>query len=304
MAETVAAVQPGVQEAKKVALARILVATDFSVASDRALDFGISLARRYNSKLYIAHVITPTPSWPETPELATETEAKQRRAAQEGMGLIEKSGRLFGLKSQMLLAEGTVWPTIEDLVKKYDIELLIVGTHRRSTFEKVLVGSTAETIYRQARLPVLTVGPAAQGEPLYEAEFKNILFATDFGPAAERAAEWAFSLAQENRSRLTLLNIAPYAPNYSEDSVSAMREDVTKQLRELLPNVSELHCMPEFEMVIGEPVEEILRWANFKQADLIVMGAKSRKGLAGHVPHTKAERIIRAAKCPVLTIKS
>ena len=62
--------------------------------------------------------------------------------------------------------------------------------------------------------------------------------------------------------------------------------------------------MPEFEMVIGEPVEEILRWANFKQADLIVMGAKSRKGLAGHVPHTKAERIIRAAKCPVLTIKS
>jgi nucleotide-binding universal stress UspA family protein len=294
----------GVQEGKKVSLARILVATDFSVASDRALDYGVSLARRYNSQLFVTHVIAPS-GYPElTPQLATESEAKLRRAAQEGMGRIEKSGRLIGLRHEMVIAEGTVWPTIEELVKKYEIELLVVGTHRMSTFEKVLVGSNAETIFRQARIPVLTVGPAVKGDPLFEAEFKNILFATDFGPGAEREAEWAFSLAQEHRARLTLLNIAPYAPDYSEESVTAMREDAVKQLRELLPNVTELHCMPEFEMVIGEPVEEILRWAQFKQADLIVMGAKSRKGLAGHVPHTKAQRIVRGAKCPVLTIKS
>jgi len=299
-----AGTQTAVQETKKLALARILVATDFSPASDRALDYGVSLARRYNSQLFVTHVITLDAYPLMAPELVTETEQKQRRVAQEEIGRIEKSGKLAGLRHEMVLAEGSLWPTIEDLVKKYDIELLIVGTHRMSTFEKVVVGSNSETMIRQARIPVLTIGPKAKGEPLFEAEFKNILFATDFGPGAEREAQWAFSLAQEHRSRLTLLNIAPYAPDYSDESVTAMREDVRKQLRELLPDVKDLHCLPEFEMVIGEPVEEILRWASFKHADLIVMGAKSRKGLAGHVPHTKLQRVVRGAKCPVLTIKS
>lgn len=293
-----------VLDGKKISLARILVATDFSAASDRALEYGISLARRYNSQLYVAHVITLDAYPMMAPELASESIAKLQREAKGGMEKIEKSGRLHGLRRETVIAEGSLWPTIEQLVRKYEIELVVVATHSMGTFEKLVIGSNAEQIFRQARVPVLTVGPAVKGEPLYEAEFKNILFATDFGPGAHREAAFAFSLAQQHRARLTLLNIAPYAEDYSAQAVTRKRETVKKQLHELLPNVAELHCLPEYEMVIGEPVEEILRWANIKHADLIVMGAKSRKGLAGHVPHTKAQRIVGGAKCPVLTIKS
>jgi nucleotide-binding universal stress UspA family protein len=299
-------VMPGaaVREKPKVSLARILVATDFSPASDRALEFGISVARRYNSQIYLTHVITLDAYPMVAPELAAETEAKQRREAEARFQEIEKSGRLFGLRRETVLAEGSLWPTIEDLVKKYEIELVIVGTHGASGLENIVVGSNAEQIFRQARIPVLTVGPAVKGEAPYEVEFRNILFATDFGPGAEREAAFAFSLAQEHRARLTLLHIAPYAEDYSEEAVARKREAVTKQLRELLPTVPEFYCSPEYVMVIGEPVEEILRWEKLTHADLIVMGAKSRKGLAGHIPHTKAQRIIGAATCPVLTVKS
>ncbi|HYL67694.1 MAG TPA: universal stress protein [Candidatus Limnocylindria bacterium] len=293
-----------VREKAKVSLARILVATDFSPASDRALEFGISLARRYNSQIYLTHVITLDAYPMVAPELATESEAKQRREAEGHFEEIEKSGRLFGLRRETVLAEGSLWPTIEDLVKKYEIELVIVGTHGASGLEKVVIGSNAEQIFRQARIPVLTVGPAVKSEAPYEVEFRNILFATDFGPGAEREAAFAFSLAQEHRARLTLLNVAPYAEDYSEQAVARKREAVTKQLRELLPTVPEFYCSPEYVMVIGDPVEEILRWSKLTHADLIVMGAKSRKGLAGHIPHTKAQRIITAATCPVLTVKS
>ena len=293
-----------VKQGTKVSLAKLLVATDFSPASDRALEYGISLARRYNSQIYLTHVITLDAYPMVAPELAAETEAKQRREASERFEEIEKSGRFYGLRRETVIAEGSLWPTIENLVRKYEIDLVIVGTHRLGTVEKLVIGSNAEQIFRQARIPVLTVGPAAKGEAPYEVEFRNILFATDFGPGAEREAAYAFSIAQEHRARLTLLNVAPYVEDYSEEAVTRKREAVTKQLRELLPTIPEFYCSPEYVMVIGEPVEEILRWAKVKHADLIVMGAKSRKGLAGHIPHTKAQRIIGAAPCPVLTVKS
>jgi nucleotide-binding universal stress UspA family protein len=293
-----------VREGKKIALARILVATDFSPASDRALEYGISLARRYGSKIFVTHVITHGGYRKGASRVPSDSEKKHRREAQEGIGKIEKSGRLLGLRQEMVIAEGPLWPTIEDLVNRYEIDLVIVGTHGMNAIEQLVIGSNAEEIFRQSHVPVLTVGPAAQGEPLYEAEFKHILFATDFGPGAERQAEYAFSLAQEHRARLTLLNVPPYGDDFSDEAVARKREQVTKQLRALLPNVAELHCLPDYVVVIGEPVDEILRWANIVQADLIVMGAKTRKGLVvGHVPHTIAHGVVCQAKCPVLTVR-
>jgi nucleotide-binding universal stress UspA family protein len=292
------------KECKKASLAKILVATDFSEGSDRALEYAICLARRYNSLIFLTHVITLDGYPMVAPELASESETKQRRESENQMEAIEKSGRLYGLQRAMVIAEGALWPTIEDLVNKNEIDLVIVGTHGMGMLEKLVIGSNAEQIFRQSRVPVLTVGPAAKCEAPYQLEFKNILFATDFGPETEREAAFAFSLAQEHHATLTMLHVAPYAEDYSAVAVAMKRDAVTKKLRELLPTGTELHFIAESVMVIGEPVEEILRWAKLTKADLIVMGAKSRKGLAGHIPHTKVQRVIGAATCPVLTVKS
>jgi len=53
---------------------------------------------------------------------------------------------------------------------------------------------------------MLTVGPAAPAEPEFVSEFEHILFATDFGPGAEKEAAFALSLAQEHKSKLTVLH--------------------------------------------------------------------------------------------------
>jgi len=169
---------------------------------------------------------------------------------------------------------------------------------------KVLTGSSAEQIFRQARIPVLTVGPAATAQPLLEAEFKNILCATDFGPGAEREVAYAFALAQEHSAKLTLLHATPPAAKpYGPDAVS-QRETITRKLQELVPGGGDVLSKPEFRLASGNPVEEILRVAQETKADLIVIGAKKRESLAGHIPHTKAYRVVCGAKCPVLTFKS
>jgi nucleotide-binding universal stress UspA family protein len=282
----------------------ILLATDFSPASDQALEYAASLARRYGSTIYLTHIITLDGYPMISPELAASSFQKMQEEAEKGFREIMKSGRLMALPYQVLIQEGNLWPAIEESIKKYDIDLLVVGTHGIGAIRKILIGSGAEEIFRKAEVPVLTVGPSAGEEPQYELEFKNILFATDFGKGAEREAEYAFSLAQEHHSRLRLVHVFPHPEAYGEDVLAVGKEGCRNQLRELVPRGTELLCKVDFEVAVGEPVEQILRVAEETKADLIVMGAKARKSLAGNVPHTKAYRVVSGARCPVLTVRS
>jgi nucleotide-binding universal stress UspA family protein len=302
--EHAAAVAPArvTTPATRVSFSKIMVATDFSPASERALEYAISIARRFGSKIYLSHVITLDGYPMIAPEIAAKTIDASRGEAEENFAKIVESGGLHGIEYHTNIVEGAFWPTLDSLINEYKIDLLVLGTRGLSDVKTIVFGSGAEEAFRQARIPVLTVGPHAKDESLGKTEFKNILFATDFGPGVDHEAAYAFALAQEHHAHITLLNVVPYVEEFSEEAVTNRRNWVVRQLKELVPAKANLEYKPEFFMIIGEPVEEILRFA--EKADLIVMGAKPRKGLAGHVPHTKAYRVISAAKCPVLTIKS
>jgi nucleotide-binding universal stress UspA family protein len=282
----------------------LLLATDFSPASDRALGYAASLARHYSSAVYLTHVITPEGYPMVSPEFATSSLEKRHSEATNKFRRLLKSGQLFALPHKAVIQEGGLWPSIEELIEKYAIDLLVVGTHGLGAVRKVLIGSVAEEIFRKARVPVLTVGPSTGTEPMYELEFKNILFATDFGRSAEREAEYAFSLAQEHCSRLRLTHVFPHREAHGEEAFALEKANIVAQLRELVPRGTELHCKVDFDVAVGEPVEQILRIAAETRADLIVMGAKRRERFAGNVPHTTAYRVVCGARCPVLTVRS
>lgn len=289
--------------AKHVSITKILVATDFSQVSDRALDFAIALARRYDARIYLAHVITPDPFQFAEPQLAQATYEKVRQAAEEGITDILISGKLRGVPHEVLMEEGNVWPTLENLIKKHEIDLVVTGTHGRGKVQKLLIGSVAEEIFRKADCAVLTVGPAVQNGQKNEVELNHILFATDFGPGAEKAAAYAFSLAQEHNATITLLHVIESAAAYNEESVARQKEINIARMKKLMPEGSENWCTPDFRATFGAAVEEILIAARESKADLIVMGAKARAGLAGHAPMTIAYNVVSKATCPVLTVR-
>ena len=203
----------------------------------------------------------------------------------------------------MLLGEGNVWPVLAKLIQKYEIDLVVTATHGRGKIKKLLIGSVAEEIFRHADCAVLTVGPRVKDEPPREVELKSILFATDFGHGAERAAAYALSLAQEHAARLTMLHVIQEATAFTEESVRRQREFNIENLRRLVPEGAENWCKPVFRATFGEAVEEITTMAREMNADLIVMGAKSRNSLAGHVPATIAYSVVTKARCPVLTVR-
>lgn len=275
-----------------VSFKKILVATDFSQASDRALEHALSLARTYSSRILLTHILPSDVLM--APEFAAASRDEMRQAARAEMDRLEGSGRFFGISHEVIIEEGSLWPSLDKLINKLGIDLVVVGTHGKGAVQKLLIGSSAEEIFRHAHVPVLTVGPGVGQEPLYCVEWKNILFATEFGVGAERQAAYAFALAQEHCSRITLLHVE------ERDSDA---EIIVRRLRGLLPG-TDLHCLPLFRIEQGDPVRKILRTANEIRADLIVLGAKSRKTLAGNLPHTKAYGVVCGSSCPVLTIQS
>ena len=158
------------EETKRVLLSKNLATTDFSEVSDHALDYAISLAKRYDARIYLAHVITPDPFQFAEPQLAQATYEKVRQAAEEGITDILISGKLRGVPHEVLLEEGNVWPTLEKLIFDHEIDLVVVGTHGRGKVQKILIGSVAEEIFRQADCAVLTVGPAVRSDISREIE--------------------------------------------------------------------------------------------------------------------------------------
>lgn len=288
---------------KKVRISNILALTDFSTDSDRALDYALSVARAYDAKIYLTHVITPDPLAYAEPGYAEITYEKLRQSAEQGIADILISGRLRGVPHEVLLEEGNIWQVIQHVIRKNDVDLVVAGTHGRGEMKKFFLGSVAEEIFRQANCPVLTVGPAVPGETAKKVDFRNILFATNFGKADRAALDYALSLSQEHAAKLTLVHVIEDAAAHTDEGLRRQRDLFLQRMREMVPADVENWCKPEFRVTFGAAPEEIISMAEETKADLLVMGAKTSTSFAGHAPLTIAYTVAAHAPCPVFTVR-
>jgi nucleotide-binding universal stress UspA family protein len=100
-----------------------------------------------------------------------------------------------------------------------------------------------------------------------------------------------------------MLHVIESAVGCTEESVARQREINIVRMKQLMPPGTENWCKPEFRVTFGLAVEEILIGARESKADLIVMGCKARKSLAGHAPLTIAYNVVTKSTCPVLTVR-
>jgi nucleotide-binding universal stress UspA family protein len=287
----------------RLALKSLLFATDFSPASQAALPYAAAIARRYGSRLLLAHVLRPQVWAPAPPEWVPMESDLPRQAAMAEMAKLEQSPLLAGLPHEACVEEGAVWDRLALLMKRQETDLLIMGTHGRRGLQKLLMGSVAEELFRLAACPVLTVGPGVAPKAEEVAEFHRILYATDFSAESQAALPYAVSLAQENQARLTVLHVVEIAaPAYLADPQHAL-DSLKQRLQELLPREAALWCEPEFVLESGSPGEGILKVAKEQHADLIVLGVRPIRRLATHLPIATAHEVVCHAPCPVLTVR-
>jgi nucleotide-binding universal stress UspA family protein len=292
----------------RIALKNVLYLTDFSEPSQAALPFAVAMAREFGAKIHALHVLIPEPyvyayATPATIGMAIEAQEESAEAEMQRV-----AAGLEGLPHDVaVMRAASVWPAIEQAIADFQADLIVLGTHGRTGAQKLLLGSAAEEIFRLSPVPVLTIGPWARGGAHNGANFRRVLFATDFSPEAAAAAPYAISLAEEHEARLILLNVIHERLGEADRGrVQMSVAHVMYELHEIVPENAELWCRPEAAVEYGEPAARILEAAKKRDADLIVLGvrgAEGRLGAATHLERAVAHKVVAHATCPVLTVR-
>ena len=306
-----------INSALDLRLRSVLMATDLSPTSAKPLHHALAIARHYGAKLYVAHVVSPAAylmAGPEALELAYQGASDEAQQLQRDL---LDDGSLNGLDHTFIIRSGLVWEELQAIILQKQVDLVVVGTHGRRGIEKVLLGSIAEQVFRDASCPVLTVGPHSYQDRRVDlpGEIRTYLFATDFGEASLRALPQAVSLANQTNARLILLHVVPAAPVphipgwYTSSEIMSMRENAritcALRLEQLMPRDEEMPIESEFVVQFGIPSEKILQVALDKRAELIILGLRhaSLASAISHKPWATAYEIVRGAGCPVLTVR-
>jgi nucleotide-binding universal stress UspA family protein len=145
-------------------------------------------------------------------------------------------------------------------------------------------------------------------------ELKQILVPTDLSPIGALGVRAGSGLAAHVGARLALLHVlserrlevlcSAGAAHHSLDAFAHdMEATLLTHFRDAVPEAVRRHLVVDPVVTFGTPFEEIIRAAHLKGADLIVVGATGRTGLARAVLRSLAERVAREAPCPVLTVR-
>ena len=295
----------------------VLFATDFSATSEAALPYATAICRRFGATLHAVHVISDASLLVMTGgvdyvSMGTLYDDAQAEAKQK---LEQLAIHCEGIVHRNHVRHGQVWKNLAGIIEENAVDLIVVGTHGRGGLGKLLLGSVAEDILRHASCPVLTIGPKVSGRaklPAFqnhtrdlapvELEMRQIVFATNFTRNSARVAQEAIALAEEFRARLTLIHVI-------EDYTQLGRtpgpiEDCVHRLQELIPSGNTLLYLPEIVIEFGAAADRILKVAGEREADMLVLGARSSADVGTtRLPWSVAHHVIANALCPVLTIR-
>jgi nucleotide-binding universal stress UspA family protein len=303
-----------------VRIHHILCPIDFSEGSRRALDHAVTLARWYHARLSVVHVypraipvygISYTGPEGLQPVVLSEVDRQQLLSRLDAEVVEDRAATHLTIET-VLDEAANVPEAVVSRARTTSVDLIVIGTHGRSGFERLMLGSVAEKLLRKAACPVLTVpAHAPDAVPREAGSIRRIVCPVDFSSSSEDALEYAASLAQESHASLTVLHVLEQLPDLGEyaDAVGltehrdARFQQARTQLSHTVKAIVRGTCKADELVLVGRAYAEILRVAGDQAADLIAMGVRGRGTTDLLFFGSTTNHVVRAARCPVLTIK-
>lgn len=295
---------------------RMLIPLDGSPCSEQAAQVGLDLAKRLGTEVcltYVAFVFSD-----ESPE----TEAA-RTEVRLGETLLEhwaREAQTRHLRVQTQVERGFVPKEILKVTREQHCDLVVMGTHGRSGFERFLLGSVAESVARSSNVPLLLIRPHTT-ERRFE-PWRRVLVAVDGGPSSSDTLRHGTEMARACGASVDVVYVVPdlsialtVSGNpfviggdydrlqrdqqaYGEAVLSAARQQVEASGVPL--SAAETLSTGMASGRIGDVIVEA---ATARRADLIVMGAHGHGGIDEMLLGSVAERVTRLASVPVLLVR-
>jgi nucleotide-binding universal stress UspA family protein len=289
---------------------RILCPVDFSEPSRRALELAFSMARHHGARVTALHVMFDPFDF-RVPAYFAEPVGEKARVVERDCRKAELRDWIHALHGnelldRILVEEGGAAARIADHSDSGDTDLVVMGTHGLSGFDRLALGSVTEKVLRKAGCPVLTVSPAAPRVP--PVPFTRVLCPVDFSSSSKTTLGVACTLADE--ANVTILHVV----GWSDDDVlfeqvvvpeyrHILEEDTVLRLNALAAEHTHDGKKPLARVAHGKPYREILNIAEAERVDLIVMGVRGRNPLNLALFGSTTNQVVRHASCPVLTLK-
>lgn len=278
----------------------LLMATDLSARSDRALERAVALAREFGARLTIVHVIDD--DLPASLADAQETAANQT-IRQHVREFAEDDGGSVSVE----VVFGKTEVDILEMTDKTEAEMIVLGMHREDAFKDMFRGSTVERIVRAAPVPTLLVKDRV-ADP-----YRRIVVAVDFSVYSRRAVEFAVTFAPGAAFHLVHAYDVPFkgfltghdtrreiSKQHQVQFEKMIGEEMATFLASLQPKAPELQRI----MQTGLVREVIHRQVDKLHADLLVIGTHGRTGVAHAFLGSVAEDMLAAPPCDVLAVKA
>jgi len=287
---------------------QILCPVDFSESSARAYDSAQSLARHYQAKLFLQHVVDfVLPSYAYYADAFYITEFFQtiRDGARKQLQDFAKSHTRSGVQPECRVHEGGVTDSILSFAAAQKVDLIVMGTHGLKGVDRVALGSVAEKVLRKARCPVLVSRKTGQGVAAPEGaqdsvQLRRVIFCTDFSDPSHRALEYALSVAAEYDAEITLLHVLENVQSLA--NIQEAIATATRQIDKLIPPAGLQSGKIKTMVRIGRAYEQIIQFAAEIQADLLIIAVRGRNALDLAVFGSTTYRTIQLGSCSVLAV--
>jgi nucleotide-binding universal stress UspA family protein len=276
----------------------VLCPTDFSSFSERALRYGIVFAKWLGAGATVLHV--------------RPGEEANRDELRERLEEFAAPARTAAVDVRTALLEGEVVAAILAEARRVPGAMLVLGTHGHGGFENLVLGSVTEKVLRKAPVPVLTVPREPAVSPGASLPFGTILCPVDFSTCSRTAIALAADLAAAAGSSLVVVHVmrelpVADAPETSHFNVPEYRRVLEKEARVLLNDLVRetlAGLAVDKRILSGKPYRRILHLAHEVAADLVVMGVQGRSATDLLLFGSTAHHVVRAAPCPVLTVRA
>jgi len=286
---------------------RILVATDFSPHADRALGHALELAKLFGAALelfssaYVPPHALASLSLGAAPGLLEDA----RSEVEQKLGALAGTLRARDLEVSSSFSTEEPSSAICARATALGADLVALGTRGHTGLAHVLFGSVAERVARLAPASVLT----AHADSPAPVKYRCVLVPTDFSPDANAALAWARALVGRTGGKLVLVHaydLASLASASGAMAAASVEKALAETGRQKLAELRGTLAGVDVETVLSaaRPDPAILETAERAGADLIAIGTRGRTGLAHVVLGSTAERVIRRAHPPVVTVKA
>jgi len=289
----------------------ILCPIDFSEFSVSAYQHALSVAEHYQAKLVAQHIVElwrhPDAGFVASAELYEEYIQALRESGKKQLQEFVENHTHDEIQPELLVQVGVAADSILSFAQLQKADVIVMGTHGRRGFDRLMLGSVTDRVMRRAPCPVLAASKphdsvAAGKERGHVHHLSRILFCADFSENSERALKYAISATAEYDAELTLLHVLEGAPSLAktEEAMAVAAERLDK----LIPPDGRKTLKIKTAVRIGKTYAQIIQLAEEAQIDLVTMGVRGRGALDVAVFGSTTYRVMQLGSCPVLAVRS